>query len=296
MLLEIILNKILVSDTILYSIELWSTTILPSLFPFFILSDILIKYNITDYIPKWIKNIFYKLFKLSKYSLSIFFLSLISGFPSNARNTKQYYQNKLITKEEASNILAFTHFSNPIFILSTISVFFLHNALYGKIILISHYIGNIIIGLIFRNKNNYPTKINYTKDNIKSQNFSIVLTNAITSSIDTLLLIFGTLTCFLILSSLIINYINLPPYESSILKCILEITMGINSLSKLPINDIYKVIISTMAISFGGLSVHMQVISQISDTDISYIPFLIGRILHLTISGIISYILFILIA
>ena len=69
-------------------------------------------------------------------------------------------------------------------------------------------------------------------------------------------------------------------------------TMGLKSISLLDINDIYKVVISTMFISFGGLAVHMQVISQIVDTDIKYKTFLVARIYHAIISGGISYLLF----
>ena len=81
-------------------------------------------------------------------------------------------------------------------------------------------------------------------------------------------------------------------YEGVILKGILEITMGLKSLSMINISDIYKVVISSMFLSFGGLSIHLQVISQIVDIDIKYFNFLIARIYHSIISGLISYILF----
>ena len=71
--------------------------------------------------------------------------------------------------------------------------------------------------------------------------------------------------------------------------------MGLKDLSVLNISDIYKVVISTMFISFGGLSVHLQIISQIVDTDIKYGNFLVARMYHALISGVIVYLLFYLI-
>ena len=68
--------------------------------------------------------------------------------------------------------------------------------------------------------------------------------------------------------------------------------MGLQSLSLLSISDCYKVVIATMFISFGGLSVHLQVLSQLVDTDISYQIFFIARIFHALISGGIVYLLF----
>jgi sporulation integral membrane protein YlbJ len=293
-LFEVIFNRIIVFDTISYSLNMWINSIIPSLAPFFIISDILINYNITNYIPKFIRKFLTKLFNVSDNVLTIFFLSIVSGFPTSARNVKTMYEMGIITNKEASHALTFTHFSNPLFILGTVSVFFLHNDTYGLIILISHYISNIILGIILR-KYNTISKINYNNLKQTKKIFSKIFINSIKKSIDTLLMILGTLTCFLVLSTIIINKINLNLYNSTILKGILEITMGLKSLANLNIPDIYKVVISSMFISFGGLSVHMQVLSFLVDTDISYKPFFISRIIHFTIAGIISYLLFIII-
>lgn len=294
LLFEILFHKSLVFETISYSLNLWVTTLIPSMFPFFVISDILIQYHITNYIPNFIKKTFTKLFHVNDSVITIFFLSLLSGFPSSARNTKTLYEKKLLTKEEASHALIFTHFSNPLFILSTVAVFFLREEKYGYIILIAHYLGNILLGIITRNlQPSTPDTNQYTPLSEKSQSFSTILIKSIRSSIDTLLLIVGTLTCFLILSSLMIYHLKVDLYTSSLIKGILEITMGLKSLSLLSISDCYKVVISTMFISFGGLSVHLQVLSQLVDTDISYQPFFIARIFHTLISGAISYLLFI---
>ena len=154
-------------------------------------------------------------------------------------------------------------------------------------------IGNILIGLFFR-KDNTPSS-NYTLTNEKSQSFSFLFVKSIKNAIDTLLLILGTLTSFLIVSSLIIQALHLPAYPGTILKGILEMTMGIKELSLLPISAIYKIVITTMFLSFGGLSVHLQVLSQIADTDISYLPFFFARVIHALLSGIIVYLLYLMV-
>ena len=292
LLFSILLNNQLVFETIYYSLNIWVNNLIPSMFPFFVISDILINYNIVAFIPKFITNIFSYIFNIGPTSTTCFFLILISGFPSSARNIKNYYEKGLLTLNEANHILLFTHFSNPIFILTTISILFLNNKTYGYIILISHYLGNIILGILLRNKSTINNK-NYTENYIVCQNFSKIFINSIKTSIDTLLLILGTLTSFLIVSSFLIEFLNLSPYPSTILKGILEITMGLKDLSLLNISNVYIVVISTMFISFGGLSVHLQVISQIVDTDIKYNSFFVARIYHALISGIISYLIFI---
>ena len=117
-----LLNSKIIILSVGNSLEVWKNNLFPTLFPFFIISDILINFQITDYIPRFIKHIFKYLFNISEYGVSIFFLSMLSGFPSNARNTRKYFDAGLISLEEANHILTFTHFSNPIFILSTIDL------------------------------------------------------------------------------------------------------------------------------------------------------------------------------
>lgn len=286
----VIFNNYLIFDTVSYSLNIWINSLVPVMFPVFVISDVLVSFNITNYIPKFIKKSFQRVFNVDENSLSIFFLAMLSGFPSNARLAVKMINDGLISESQANRILTFSHFANPMFVISTIGVMFLGNVSYGYIILISHYIGNIIIGLFSRNNN--TNNINYKTNGCKSQSFSKILIGAIRSSIDTLLLILGTLTCFLIVSSILINFFTFSDYTSTIIKGVLEMTMGLKSLSNLMIPDIYKVIISTMFISFGGLAVHMQVVSQIVDSKIEYLSFFVARIWHGIISGIVSLVIY----
>ena len=153
-LIELFINKGLVFNTISFSLDIWVNNLIPSLFPMFILSDILITYNFVKYIPKWFINIFSYLFNIKKECTLVFFLSMLSGFPSNSKNIRKLYDMNIINGREASHMLMFTHFSNPLFILGTLSIFFLNNKKLGIIILLSHYLSNFIIGVIVRKLNN----------------------------------------------------------------------------------------------------------------------------------------------
>ena len=54
-------------------------------------------------------------------------------------------------------------------------------------------------------------------------------------------------------------------------------TMGLNSLSNINININIKLILSSIFITFGSISIHMQIISILKD--ISYLKYLKGRLL-----------------
>lgn len=299
---EILSESKTIMDAVSFSFNIWITNVFPSLFPFFVLSEILMNYGFIELIGELFKPLFEKLFKINGNAAFVFIMSLISGSPSNAKYTRELYlQNKLSAKE-ASKILMFSHFSNPLFILGTISITFLNDKRLGLIIMFSQYISNVIIGLIFRNYN--PSKITNDKFSLKNaimhmhykrinnnKRFGTIITNSLVNSINTLLLILGVITTFLIITTIIDNNFHLSLLNKSLISGFLEMTQGLKHVSLLNTSNNYKAILICMIISFGGLSVHTQVLSIISDTEIKYKSFLLARIIHVVIASIICILL-----
>ena len=148
---EILTSSDQILNSVKFSLSIWYNNIFPSLFPFFVLSELLVNYGFIELVGELLKPIMIKIFKTDSKTAFIFVMSLISGFPSNAKYTRELYQNNLIDQQQATKILTFTHFSNPLFILGTLSLVFLNNKEVGLLILVIHYLTNIIIGILFRN-------------------------------------------------------------------------------------------------------------------------------------------------
>ena len=108
-------------------------------------------------------------------------------------------------------------------------------------------------------------------------------------TINTLLLLLGIITTFLVLSKIVNNIINLNTIYQSFINGILEMTQGIKYVSMLSIPLNIKASIITFFISFGGISIHLQITSILSDTNIKYKYYLFSRIIHATISSILIY-------
>ena len=88
--------KGLISKTIITSFSIWFNTLVPSMFPMFVLSDILINYNFTLYIPKRFISFISKIFNISSNASMIIFLSMLSGFPTNAINIRNAFDTGMI--------------------------------------------------------------------------------------------------------------------------------------------------------------------------------------------------------
>lgn len=287
----ILKNSNLVINTSILSFNIWIKTVFPSLFPFFVISGILINYGFVSVLANILKKPFHFLFKISSSASFVLVMSIISGFPSNAKYTKELLEKNMITKEEASKIILFTHFSNPLFILGALANVFLKNYKAALLVLIIHYSINFIIGIIFRNYNVSNSNIENNNCNI-SNNFGYAFTNSIINSINTLLLILGTITIFLIFTNLISSFFKNNFFLFSLINSFMEMTQGLNYICNLNISLKIKTILSSMILSFGGLSVHMQVISILSDYNIKYLPYLFARLLHCFLSGLLIMLLF----
>jgi sporulation integral membrane protein YlbJ len=300
---EILRESSSILQTVNFSMSIYEKNIFPSLFPFFVISDILINCGFASFLGELLKPFMYYFFKIKVETAFILVLSMLSGFPSSAKYTKELYEKGLINEYEASKILTFTHFSNPLFIIGTLSIMFLNNTEIGFLILFCHYIGNFIIGLIFRNyyvseRGSYKISLRKAVNKMYEQrlsnpyNFGQIVTNSLMKAINTLLLILGVITMFLVITTIIDNLVNLSTYNQSILNGVLELTQGLKYTSILPIPLKNKAVLATLFLSFGGLSVHMQTISIISDTKIKYYPFFVARLLHSSFSCLLVYLLY----
>lgn len=290
-------------NSVSFSLNIFKNNVFPSLFPFFVLANILIKCGIPEFMGFLFKGVMNKFFKIKGICAFIFFMSIISGNPANAKYTRELYINGKINKYEATKILCFTCFSNPLFILGTVSILFLNNKEAGLLILLCHYLGNLIIGFGMRGyhpsvkeKERFSLKKAINEMHLKrinnKESFGEIITGSIISSIDTLLLILGVITMCLVFTTIFFNNLDLNSVFKSVLNGFIEMTQGLKYISLEAIPLKLKCILTVMILSFGGFSVHMQIMGILNDTDIKYLPFLCARICHAIISSILMYVLF----
>jgi len=288
-----------VMSQVTFSVSLWKDKLLPSLLPLFLFSELLISYGFIELMGGMLGKFFSKVLYVPGEASFAIIASMVSGFPSGSKYVRDLYDNNYIDNDTANYLLTFTHFANPMFVMGMIGTYILGNKSLGFTILIAHIIGNVVIALIFRRKK----EINYNYSNIRTifnkvhkkrmsnDNFVGVLIKSIFKSLKLLVLILGIITFFSIITIIITNLFKLSEFNTVLLKGIFEMTQGINSISYINIPVSLKASLITMFISFGGVSVHFQVKSIIDGCNIKYKYFLIARIIHSIISGILVFIL-----
>ena len=261
----------------LNGLHIWLVNVVPALFPFFILTKIIICLNQS---PIRILDKFTDKFFNIKAGL-IYALSILSGYPVGAKMISSYYELGKIDKSTASNMMSFCSTSGPMFIVGSVGIGIFKSAKIGYILLISHIIGSFINGLIFTR---FPAKKSRsnsltpqvlmitnknTKNDVKISNTS--LNDIMYDSIISILMVGG----YIVFACVIIFILNITIFPaismflakilhinasaiSSVLSGILEITNGILSLSLCPISLKIKVIISSGLIAFSGICIMLQ--------------------------------------
>lgn len=283
------------------SLNIWFNNVIPSLFPFFIATELLNHTNI----PKIIGNIFNKimrpLFNVPGIGAYAFIMGIISGYPIGAKIVTNFRDNNLCTKEEAERLITFTNNSGPLFILGTVGITLFYDASIGILLLSTHILACISVGIIFRFwKSKEKEKRNaQTIDNtISFSSLGEVLSNSILSAINSIVLIGGFIVLFGVFLSIlknsyilnlfksfllpIFNFFNIPSdFIIPILTGIIELTNGVSTVSTIACKNLsINVIISAFLLGFGGISIMLQVLSIISKSDISIKPYILGKLLQ----------------
>ena len=240
----------------------------PSMFFSIFISNYLSLNNLYLYIPKFISNLFKKI-NINKKEIEILFLSIISGYPNNI---------KLLNKSNNEYLLYVSNFINPIFFILTINNVYLKNIKYSLIILISHYISNIILFLIFTDKYKYNEYIDYSKVS-NSYNKALLIT------IKSLSIMISNLLFITLLITLIKVLLPNNTIFKGILIGILEFSNGIIYISNLSLKMPLKSLLILIIISFGSISIFLQSLSL--NNKIKSIKFLLYKILNTLISIII---------
>ena len=271
----ILLNSNIVINAVRSSIKIFLISVFPSLFPTMVIGIMLVKNNVYEIIPKFIKNIFKKVFNYNNYMTSIFIISLITGTPSNALYINEYLDKGLITNNEAESLLLSTHFINPLFVVGMVGNVIFKSTKIGFSILLTLWISNLIKAYITRTR----VYKNINRKNI-SCNKSIINSffSSIKQAIYALLTIMGIIILFNMLTILIKEILHLNNTFSVIINGILEMTGGVTKVSEININTLLKIIMTYIMLNFGGLSIHMQAFSMLENKKIRYLKYLIFRL------------------
>ena len=302
-------------------LSLWVNSVVPSLLPFFVATELLCTTNIIPILGRHLNFIMRPLFNVPGEGAFALVMGIISGYPVGAKIATDLRSRNLLTQTEAERLIAFTNNSGPLFIIGTVGISLFENTLIGFLLLLTHILACISVGICFRFynvksasntnivlKNFTPYSNNTYISRAKTvAPFGTVLSNSISEAINHVVMIGG----FVVLFSVILSILNTlgiigiltgfftpffsvfkiePSFASGFISGLIELTNGVNKISNISVKNIAtNILFCAFLLGFGGISVVFQVLSIISKTDISIKPYIYGKLLQGVFSCIYVY-------
>lgn len=284
--------------------------IIPSLFPFFVLSSLVVELGLAGYLGRALEGIMRPLFNVNGACATAFALGFIGGYPVGAKTAISLYENGMCTKTEAERLLAFCNNSGPAFILGVVGAGVFGSSTAGLLLYLAHAAASVCIGILFRfykaggggkGEPRLPPRFH-------AQRFTVAFTGSIKSSffstlnICAFVVFFTVVIRMLFLSGILsavargLGFLLAPlgfhqAWAEKLLTGFIEISSGVWTLSGSGALA-GRLSMAAFMLGWAGVSVHCQVLSFIGGSGLSVRTYLVGKLLHGGLSAVLIALLF----
>ena len=277
--------------------------IVPSLFPFFVLSSLVVDLGLAAYLGRALEGLMRPLFRVSGSCAAAVALGFIGGYPVGARTALQLYEQGLCSKTEAERLLAFCNNSGPAFILGVVGAGVFGDSRVGLLLYLTHALASMVVGLLFRFYGGAGGK-SASKPRpkpIQTVSFPAAFTGAVSRSLQSTLNICAFVVFFAVVLRLLTAYgvlsalaslLSLAGFEGEwarrLVAGLLELSSGVSSLRG-STQLAGRVSMAAFMLGWAGLSVHCQVLSFLVDSGLSARAYLMGKLCHGLIAAGLTY-------
>ncbi len=259
------------------ALRLCAVTLIPALFPLFVLSRLLDALGLPEALGQRAAPYMRRLFGVSGAGAAAFILGLCGGYPLGASVVAQLRRRGRVSRDEAERLLAFCNNSGPAFILGAAGGTF-HSAAAGALLYAAHILAAVCTGLCFRRRSDNADVEAPPAPASTSASPAAALTGAVSGAVDASLRLCGFVCFFGALTALLDSFRFLSGLGQAFALGFFELGSGIGALSG------WRAGPRTMALAgfmlgWGGLSVHGQTLGAVAGTDIKCARHLLGRAL-----------------
>ncbi len=257
----IALNSKVFIGAALNGISAWAFNVLPCIFPFMIITKIIISMGQVEKFCKPFSQLFFKLYGTSGSSAYVFFMSVLAGYPVGSQMVASLYESGKIDKTGAYKMSSFCSNSGPMFIIGTVGCLLLKNAAVGGILFASHVLSALLNGLVYRKIRAHDDRQNAAENALvlpAMQSFGDI----VGASVQAILNVGGIICFFFIIIEALSPVLGLLPGTiRPLVEGLIELTRGCIDASSLPIYA--ASVMCSFMIGFGGFSTILQSITML---------------------------------
>jgi len=134
----------------LRGVKVWWEVLFPALFPFFVLSELLLGFGIVHLAGTLLDPLMRPLFRLPGAGGFVVAMGFASGYPVGARLTSRLMEQRLVNRSQGERLVEMTTTSDPIFLIGAVGVGFFGQPEAVPVLAVAHYGGAILLGFLSR--------------------------------------------------------------------------------------------------------------------------------------------------
>lgn len=259
------------------ALMLCATSVIPALFPFFVLTGLMVNCGIVAILGKFLAPVSDKLFKTSGVGAVVFIMGILCGYPTGAKVISELYLKGKLTKDEAERLLAFCNNSGPLFVVGAVGTGMLGNKGLGLLLYLIHAISAVITGVFLSLFAKEQEKV--MRLDMGAVSIAEAFTQSVENAVKSILNVCGYVVFFGCAAAVVSPYI-----PSVFINSLMEVTVGAKEIISSEFSKEQILTLLSGTIGFGGLCVYFQVRGAVAQAKLSTVCYLFGKILQMTVS------------
>jgi sporulation integral membrane protein YlbJ len=297
LIISLILNPENCINSSLFGARLFVYKVFPTMFPFVILTNIIVDYGGVYIYAKIFGKLLCKVLRLPPTCSIVIIISALCGYPLGGKYCADLYENRQIDFNTAERLLNIASNCSPLFIVGTIGSSMLNSSSYAYLLLISNYFSCVIMSFLIPLKKVQINEESIIAPPVLNNNLGESIKKSVENSISSCTLVGGFIIMFSVIlnqinSTSLFHIINQNKIIGSIILGIIEMTNGCSIVHLSQIDILLKLMLFSFFTSFGGLCVMSQVYAFTYKHKFNMLIYMFRKVAQGVVCAIITFILY----
>ena len=266
---------------------LCGTRLIPSLFPFMVLSSIAIESGALKTLCKAPAKLFGLAFKISEDATGAVIIGWLCGFPVGARSLCELYTGGLISASEYRRGVCMASTPSPAFLIGAVGKEAFGSPLLGVVLYALSVLSSALIGAAMARFDKSETPLSHkTLENNKSRVIASIFTRAVTGSAASMVSVCAFVVFFCAFLGVVegtLSFFELSDTATALIFSFFELTSGVARIGEM--GGAWRLALCGVAVGWSGLSVHFQTISMCADAPFNLKPYVLAHLSKAVLMG-----------
>lgn len=270
-----------VSQAVLSSMELCVSRVIPSLFPYMVLSSLMISMDLTEPLYRHLPT--EKWPGLPRCSASVLLTGFLCGFPVGASGSAALVRDGKLSRADAAKLCAVSSAASPAFVIGTVGSWWTRE--YGLVLWLTQIACCLGFAALMRKP--CPCAKQNAVPAVTEKSLTVCFASAVSSAASSCLSVTASVTFFGSMAQVLSELI--PPL-APLFSVVLEFSCG--AAAGAGTGGLRGIVITGAAVGFSGVSVMMQNAAFLTPEKISMKPLILSKLSAMIVSAAVSALYF----